>query len=244
MADDLTHTRESALVPPNNLAAEAAVLGAILFDNNAFQRVADILQPTDFYAPAHAEVYETAQIMIQQGRVADGVTLREHFEKTEQLTAIGGAAYLAELLDSAAFGPEILDYARMIRDLAVRRELIDVGATMQSKALTPEAGEDGSKQIELAERSLFDLAERGSTGKNFIHFSEAMAESLIMAEAAFQREGKIAGIATHLEDLDHKLGGLHRSDLVILAGRPSMGKTSLATNVAFNAAHAWRGETQ
>ncbi|MEL7130740.1 MAG: replicative DNA helicase, partial [Pseudomonadota bacterium] len=95
-----------------------------------------------------------------------------------------------------------------------------------------------------AERSLFDLAERGSTGKNFIHFSEAMAESLIMAEAAFQREGKIAGIATHLEDLDHKLGGLHRSDLVILAGRPSMGKTSLATNVAFNAAHAWRGETQ
>ncbi|MEO0881466.1 MAG: replicative DNA helicase [Pseudomonadota bacterium] len=243
MADDLRHT-QSTIVPPNNLAAEAAVLGAILFDNNAFQRVADVLRPSDFYAPAHREVYETAQIMIQQGRVADGVTLQEHFEKTEQLTVIGGASYLAELLDSAAFGPEILDYARMIRDLAVRRELIDVGSTMQAKAMSPEPGEDGAKQIELAERHLFDLAERGSTDKAFIHFSEAMAESLIMAEAAFQREGKIAGIATHLDDLDHKLGGLHRSDLIILAGRPSMGKTSLATNIAFNAANAWRGEPQ
>ncbi|MEM9668449.1 MAG: replicative DNA helicase [Pseudomonadota bacterium] len=244
MADDLRYPREAAITPPHNLPAEAAVLGSILFDNNAFQRIADLLRPSDFYAPAHREVFETAQIMIQQGRVADGVTLREHFEKTEQLTAIGGATYLAELLDSAAFGPEILDYARMIRDLAVRRELIDVGSTMQAKALTPEPGEDGGKQIELAERSLFDLAERGSTGKNFIHFSEAMAESLMMAEAAFQREGKIAGIATQLDDLDNKLGGLHRSDLIILAGRPSMGKTSLATNVAFNAAKAWRGETQ
>ena len=242
--DNVPPARETATTPPNNLAAEAAVLGAILFDNNAFQRVGDVLRPTDFYAPAHQEVYETAQIMIQQGRVADGVTLREHFEKTEQLTQIGGATYLAELLDSAAFGPEILDYARMIRDLAVRRELIDVGATMQSKALNPEPGEDGARQIELAERNLYDLAERGATGRGAIPFSEALAESLRMAEAAFQRDGKIAGIATHLDELDHKLGGLHRSDLVILAGRPSMGKTSLATNIAFNAANAWRGEMQ
>lgn len=242
--DDLSSARDTAIVPPNNLAAEAAVLGAILFDNNAFQRVADILRPADFYAPAHQEVYETAQSMIQQGRVADGVTLREHFEKTEQLTEIGGAAYLAELLDSAAFGPEIQDYARMIRDLAVRRELIGVGSTMQAKALTPEPGEDGSRQIELAERSLFDLAERGSTGRGFSAFSEAITESLLMAEAAFQREGKIAGIATELDELDHKLGGLHRSDLLILAGRPSMGKTSLATNIAYNAAAACRRETQ
>jgi len=246
MADDLTSTnaREAALSPPNNMAAEAAVLGAILFDNNAFQRVADILKPVDFYAPAHQVVYETAQDMIQQGRVADGVTLREHFEKHDQLTEIGGAAYLVELLDSAAFGPEIGDYARMIRDLAVRRELINLGATVQSKALSPEPGEDGSRQIELAERSLFDLAERGSTGRGFTSFGEAIIESLQMAEAAFQREGKIAGIATGLDDLDHKLGGLHRSDLIILAGRPSMGKTSLATNIAYNAASACRRETQ
>lgn len=246
MADDLTssNSREASLTPPNNMAAEAAVLGAILFDNNTFQRVADILRPSDFYAPAHQEVFETAQDMIQQGRVADGVTLREHFEKHDQLSLIGGASYLVELLDSAAFGPEIGDYARMIRDLAMRRELINVGATIQSKALKPEAGEDGSRQIELAERSLFDLAERGSTGRGFTSFGDAIVESLQMAEAAFQREGKIAGIATHLHDLDHKLGGLHRSDLIILAGRPSMGKTSLATNIAYNAATACRRETQ
>lgn len=245
MADDMTPTskRDSAVVPPNNVAAEAAVLGAILFDNNAFQRVADILRPTDFYAPAHQEVFDTAQDMIQQGRVADGVTLREHFEKHDQLSQIGGASYLAELLDSAAFGPEISDYARMIRDLAVRRELINLGATMQSKAMTPEEGEDGSRQIEIAERNLFDLAERGSTGRGFTSFGEAIIESLQMAEAAFQREGKIAGIATGLDDLDHKLGGMHRSDLIILAGRPSMGKTSLATNIAYNAAAACRRET-
>ena len=132
----------------------------------------------------------------------------------------------------------------MIRDLAVRRELINLGASMQSKALTPEDGEDGSRQIELAERSLFDLAERGSTGRGFTSFGEAIIESLQMAEAAFQREGKIAGIATHLDDLDHKLGGMHSSDLIILAGRPSMGKTSLATNIAYNAAAACRRETQ
>ena len=245
MADDMSSTpRDAPLVPPNNMAAEAAVLGAILFDNNAFQRVADILKPVDFYAPAHQVVYDTAQDMIQQGRVADGVTLREHFEKHDQLTEIGGAAYLVELLDSAAFGPEIGDYARMIRDLAVRRELISLGATIQSKALTPEAGEDGSRQIELAERSLFDLAERGSTGRGFTSFGDAIVQSLQMAEAAFQREGKIAGIATHLDDLDHKLGGMHPSDLIILAGRPSMGKTSLATNIAYNASSACRRETQ
>lgn len=246
MADDLSSSgaREASISPPNNMAAEAAVLGAILFDNNAFQRVADILRPSDFYAPAHKEVFETTQDMIQQGRVADGVTLREHFEKHDQLTQIGGAAYLVELLDSAAFGPEIGDYARMIRDLAVRRELINLGATVQAKALNPEAGEDGSRQIELAERSLFDLAERGSTGRGFTSFGEAIIESLQMAEAAFQREGKIAGIATGLDDLDHKLGGLHPSDLIILAGRPSMGKTSLATNIAYNASSACRRETQ
>ena len=245
MADDMsTPARDAALTPPNNMAAEAAVLGAILFDNNAFQRVADILRPTDFYAPAHQVVYDTAQDMIQQGRVADGVTLREHFDKHDQLAEIGGAAYLVELLESAAFGPEIGDYARMIRDLAVRRELINVGATVQSKALNPEPGEDGSRQIELAERSLFDLAERGSTGRGFTSFGDAIVESLQMAEAAFQREGKIAGIATELDDLDHKLGGMHRSNLIILAGRPSMGKTSLATNIAYNAAAACRRETQ
>lgn len=242
--DNTPPARDTAITPPNNLPAEAAVLGSILFDNNVHQRIAEILKPSDFYAPAHSEVFEVAQTLILNGRVADGVTLREHFEKHDKLAEIGGAAYLADLLDSAAFGPEITDYARMIRDLAIRRELIGLGSGMQSKALSPEPGEDGPRQIELAERSLFDLAERGSTGRGFAPFKDAILESLKMAESAFKRGGKIAGIATHLHALDKKLGGLHRSDLIILAGRPSMGKTSLATNIAYNAASACRRETQ
>jgi len=198
---------------PHNLSAEAAVIGSILYDNNAFQRVADILRPSDFYAPAHEEIFEACQLLIQNGRVADGVTLREQFEKDERLTAIGGAQYLANLLDSAAFGPEVQDYARIIRDLAMRRELINIGAGVQSRAMTHDRESDGSQQVEVAEREL-------------------------------KRDGKIAGIPTRLDDLDHKMGGLHGSDLIILAGRPSMGKTSLVTNIAYNVAADYRGEKQ
>lgn len=237
---DLTPTQ----APPNNLAAESAVIGSILFDNNAYQRVAEIVRPSDFYAPAHAEVFDVCQTLIQQGRVADGVTLREHFEQADKLAEIGGAKYLADLLDSAAFGPEVLDYAKIIRDLAMRRELIEIGATLQSKAISPEPDEDGARQIELAERQLFDLAERGSSGRGFETFGDALIEALQMAEAAFKRDGKIAGISSGLRDLDEKLGGMHHSDLIVLAGRPSMGKTTLATNIAFNAAQACRRETQ
>jgi replicative DNA helicase len=242
--DHTPQTDGQTIAPPNNLGAEAAVLGAILFDNNAFQRIADYLRASDFYAPAHQDLYEVASNMIQQGRVADGVTLREHFEKAERLTEIGGARYLEDLLDSAAFGPEVLDYAKMIRDLAMRRALVGIGGELQGRALMPEPDESGERQIELAERQLFDLAERGASGKGFTSFSDALTDSLLMAEAAFKREGKIAGIASGLRDLDEKLGGLHRSDLLVLAGRPSMGKTSLATNIAYNAAAAYRAETQ
>lgn len=236
--------KSGAITPPNNLAAEAAVLGAILFDNNVYQFIADILTPNDFYAPAHREVYGVASNMIQTGRVADGVTLREYFEQREKLAEIGGAKYLVDLLEAAAFGPEVKDYARIIRDLAIRRELINVGGTIQSQAIMPEQDDTGSTLINKAERALFDLAERGSAERGFSSFAEALAESLITAEAAFKRGGKIAGIPTGLRDLDSQLGGFHRSDLLILAGRPSMGKTSLATNIAYNAAAAYKYETQ
>ncbi|MEM1104892.1 MAG: replicative DNA helicase [Pseudomonadota bacterium] len=241
MAKDHDSPRPEA---PNNLVAEAAVLGAILFDNNAYQRVTELLQAEDFYAPAHQDIYATSARLIEQGRVADGVTLREHFERADQLAAIGGAAYLADLLESAAFGPEVTDYARIVRDLAMRRALLDIGGAMTSRALYPEPGEGGNDQIEVAERDLFALAERGTANRGFTEFGHAMRLSVEMAEAAFKRDGKIAGIATHLDDLDHQLGGLHKSDLVILAGRPSMGKTSLATNIAYNAAAACQREIQ
>lgn len=236
-------TSQTPVVSPHNLAAEAAVLGAILFDNNVYQYIADILRPVDFYAPAHSLLYEVASNMIQTGRVADGVTLREHFEQKEKLAEIGGGKYLVDLLDAAAFGPEVKDYARIIRDLAIRRELIRVGASIQSQSLAPEDQDTGSTLINKAERALFELAERGSSERGFSSFAEALAESLITAEAAFKRGGKIAGIPTGLRDLDEQLGGFHRSDLLILAGRPSMGKTSLATNIAYNVAKAYKYET-
>jgi len=237
-------TSQTPVVSPHNLAAEAAVLGAILFDNNVYQYIADILRPADFYAPAHQLLYEVSSNMIQTGRVADGVTLREHFEQKEKLTEIGGGKYLVDLLDAAAFGPEVKDYARIIRDLAIRRELIRLGSGIQAQSLSPEDDDTGATLINKAERALFELAERGSAERGFSSFAEALAESLVTAEAAFKRGGKIAGIPTGLRDLDEQLGGFHRSDLLILAGRPSMGKTSLATNIAYNAAAAYRYELQ
>ncbi|HAY07335.1 MAG TPA: replicative DNA helicase, partial [Hyphomonas sp.] len=239
-----TTTAQAPVVSPHNLAAEAAVLGAILFDNNVYQYIADIVRASDFYAPAHKLLFEVAANMIQRGSVADGVTLREHFEKKEQLAEIGGGKYLVDLLDASAFGPEVKDYARIIRDLAIRRELIKVGSSIQAQSLTPEDDDTGSTLINKAERALFELAERGSAERGFSSFSDALAESLVNAEAAFKRGGKIAGIPTGLNDLDEQLGGMHRSDLLILAGRPSMGKTSLATNIAYNAAAAYKYELQ
>lgn len=232
------------IVPPNNVAAEAAVLGAVLFDNNAFMNVRDILRTTDFYAPAHQAVFEVCQDLIDVGRVADGVTLREHFDSEDRLTEIGGATFLTTLLEYAAFGPEVSDYAKLIRDLAIRRELITIGSGVQNRAIKPEQQEDGASQIETAEKELFQLAERGTIHRGFNKFSVALTEAIEMAEAAYKRDGKIAGISTGFKDLDQKLGGMHRSDLIILAGRPAMGKTSLATNIAFNAASKYSFETQ
>ena len=230
------HELPQQAAPPHNLAAEMAVLGAILFDNNAFQRVSDFLKERDFYAPANATIFGVLEKMISAGRVADGVILREHFEHQSQLAEIGGARYLADLLDSAAFGPEIYDYARLVHDLALRRELIGIGAEIVQKATKSEIDEPGEKQIEAAEKQLFSLAERGAGAQGFQTFNTALAQSIRTAALAYQRDGKIAGVPTGLSEIDRMLGGLHKSDLVILAARPSMGKTALATNIAYHAA--------
>lgn len=227
---------------PHNLAAEMAVLGAVLYDNNNFTRIDGLLIESDFYAPANQEIFHAAKELIQKGRVADGVTLKERFDNDGKFAEIGGAKYLTSLLDASAFGPEILDYAHLIRDLAIRRELIDVGGSMVHRATRGADGLDGPGQIEAAEKALYDLAERGTAHGGFVAFEDAITESIASATAACQRAGGLAGLSTGLDDLDHKLGGLHRSDLIILAGRPSMGKTALATNMAYNIARAWRFE--
>ncbi len=225
---------------PANVAAEAAILGAILFDNNAYHRVSEILNPSDFYSPGHKMIYETISTFIPKGTIADGLTLHDHFSKKSALETIGGAAYLSDLIDRAAFGPEIIDYATIVRDLAIRRELIDIGSEMVSIANTPGEDVSGDDQIQSAEKKLGALAMRGTARGGFKGFDIAITESIKMATAAYSRDGKIAGISTGMTDLDHKLGGLHNSDLLILAGRPSMGKTSLATNIAYNIARAFQ----
>ena len=232
------HSANSKQDAPHNMAAEAAILGAILFDNNAYHRVSEILISTDFYNPAHTALYEVIAKFIPNGKMADGVTLHDEFSRTGKLETIGGATYLAELLDRAAFGPEIVDYAHIVRDLAIRRELIDIGSGMVSTAAQPQEDIPGQSQIETAEKQLSALAMRGSARGGFTTFGNAVTQSIESATAAYQRDGKIAGISTGLSDMDGKLGGLHNSDLLILAGRPSMGKTSLATNVAYNVASA------
>ncbi len=222
--------------PPHNLPAEMAVIGAILYDNNNATRVDGILLPSDFYSPVNQIIFDVMTSLIRNGRVADGVTLKERFESDGNFAEIGGARYLTTLLDSAAFGPEIGDYARLIRDFAIRRELIDLGSEITHSAMQGDGEVAGSDQIQNAEQSLYKLAERGTSQGGFITFKSAVSDSIENATVAYQREGGLAGISTGLDDLDHKLGGLHRSDLIILAGRPSMGKTALATNIAFNAA--------
>lgn len=238
MAKD--HENPSQTVLPHNLQAEMAVLGAILFDNNAQQRVSDILKARDFYAPANSAIFEVLDRLISGGRVADGVTLREHFERDGRLAEIGGARYLADLLDSAAFGPEIVDYARLVHDLSLRRELIDIGAGMVNQAVKGDLEVPGEAQIQDAERKLFSLAERGAGAQGFQTFNSALSTSIQTATAAYKRDGKIAGVPSGLSELDRKLGGLHKSDLIILAARPSMGKTALATNIAYHAAKTCR----
>jgi replicative DNA helicase len=230
------HDHSASAPPPHNPAAEMAVLGAILFDNNAYQRVSDVLKYGDFYAPANQQIFAVVDQLISNGRVADGVTLREHFAKHEMLSEIGGARYLADLLDSAAFGPEIIDYAKLVHDLALRRELFEIGAEIQHKATNPEIEDTGDVLIQGAEKRLYALAEKGSGNSGFQTFNSALAVTIETATSAFKRDGHIAGVATGLIELDSMLGGLHKSDLLILAARPSMGKTALATNIAYNAA--------
>ena len=225
---------------PHNVAAEAAILGAILYDNNAYHRVSELLIPSDFYSPAHQEIFEIISKFVPNGKMADGVTLHDDLSRRGKLEGIGGAVYLADLLDRAAFGPEIVDYAQITRDLAVRRELIEIGSEMVGTATSPGEDMPGQSQIETVEKKLGALAMRGTARGGFKSFGTAVTQSIEMVTAAYQRDGVIAGISTGLTDLDAKLGGLHNSDLLILAGRPSMGKTSLATNIAYNAAAAFK----
>ena len=228
------------LAVPHSIEAEQQLLGAILTNNDLFDRVAQILRAEHFYDPVHARIFETAAARIAKNNLASPVTLKAFLEDDAGLAELGGPAYLMRLAGAAISSFAVRDYAEMIYDLAIRRELIEVGNDIAAKAARVDVQSEPKEQIVEAEQKLYALAEQGQTEQGFQSFLTAVTDAVKVANAAYQREGGLAGVSTGLIDMDKKLGGLHRSDLLILAGRPSMGKTSLATNIAFNIARAYK----
>ncbi len=227
---------------PQNVEAEQALLGAILIDNTSFDRLSTFLEPDHFHVPVHGRIFEAARGLIARGQVADPLTLKAFFEADDALGEVGGAQYLARLAASAVSLVHAEDYGRTIRDLSVRRGLIRIGEEVVDAAYDARIEEPAVALIENAESRLYDLAATGRDEGGFRPFSSALTDAVKMAEAAYKRDGRLVGVATGLIDLDSLLGGLHASDLVVLAGRPSMGKTALATTIAFHAAGNYKGE--
>ena len=225
--------------PPSNTEAEQALLGAIFVNNLAHSRVADFLLPEHFSFAVHGRIYEAICKLIDRGQVADPTTLKNQFEHDATLAEVGGAQYLTQLAKSAVTIINAGDYGRRIHDLHMRRQLIDLGQDMVNEAHEHDIDDPAIAQIERAEQRLYDLASTGQAEGGPQQFHTALTTAIYAAEAAFKRDGRTVGVATGFTNLDKKLGGLHPSDLIIAAGRPGMGKTSFATNIAFNAAKAY-----
>ncbi|MCE3231573.1 MAG: helicase [Alphaproteobacteria bacterium] len=224
--------------PPYNLEAEQSLLGALLLNNASYEHIGDFLRPFHFADGIHGQIFEAIVRLIDRGQVADPITLKDFFDKNEALKPVGGARYLVDLAQSVVSIISVGDYGRLIYDLYLRRQLMGIGEEMVLTARTHELDLNATQQIEEAEKKLFDLATTGNASGGFRKFSDALTESIEMAEIAHRRDSHIVGVTSGLMDLDKWLGGLHPSDLIIIAGRPSMGKTVLGTNIAFNAAVA------
>ena len=225
-------------LPPRNLEAEQALLGAILVNNRAYERVSEFLRPEHFSDPANGKVYQAMASLIDNNQIADVVTLKALFERDQELAQIGGVGYLARLAGSAITIINAEDYGRIVHDAHLRRQLIDLGVQLVNRAHDGDLAIKATDQIEQAEQQLFDLASTGQVEGGFRLLSAALKDAITMAEAAFKRAGHVVGVTTGFRDLDARMGGLHPSDLVVLAGRPAMGKSSMATNIAYNAARA------
>ncbi|WP_116083722.1 replicative DNA helicase [Tropicimonas sp. IMCC34011] len=225
---------------PCNIEAEQQLLGAILTNNDTLDRVASIVRPEHFYDPVHARIFTLAESRIAKNLQATPTTLKTFLEDDPGLKELGGPGYLVQLSSAAIASFAARDYAQIVRDLATRRKLMEVGKEIAARAAKVDAEMEPDEQIVRAEQDLYSLGEQGKAGSGFVSFLRAVTDAVHVANAAYMREGGLAGVSTGLTDLDRKLGGLHNSDLLILAGRPSMGKTSLATNIAFNVAKAYR----
>lgn len=229
---------------PHNIEVEQALLGAVLINNEAFYRVSDFLEAGHFYDPLHQQIYDKAAQLIRMGKIADPRTIKTFLKEKETLGDITVGEYLARLAYEATTIINAEDYGRTIYDLAVRRALIAIGEDLVNVAYEAPVDMGPRAQIEDAERRLYEVAEKGRYEGGFSSFDKALKTAIDMAAAAYKRDGHLSGLATGLDDMDRLMGGLQASDLVILAGRPGMGKTALATNIAYNVAKAWRGEQQ
>ena len=229
---------------PHNIEAEQSLLGAILVNNDAFYRVSDFLEPKHLFEPIHQTIYETAGSLIRAGKIATPVTLKTFVPADTDIGGMTVGQYLARLAAEATTIINAHDYGRTIYELALRRDLINIGEDMVNVAYDAPVDFSPRAQIEDAERRLYELAESGRYDGGFQKFSQAMKIALDMAANAYRRDGKLSGIATGLRDLDARMGGLQHSDLIIVAGRPGMGKTALATNIAYNIARAHQSELQ
>jgi replicative DNA helicase len=229
---------------PHNIEAEQALLGAILVNNEAFYRVSDFLEPRHFFEPIHQNIYQLARDLIRAGKLATPVTLKTFLDANIDIGGLNVSQYLARLAAEATTIINAEDYGHTVYDLSIRRALIQVGEDMVNVAYDAPVDFSPRNQIEDAERRLYELAESGRYDGGFQGFSTALTTAIDMAANAFQRDGKLSGVATGLDDLDRMMGGLQKSDLIIIAGRPGMGKTALATNIGYNVATAWQGETR
>jgi len=221
---------------PNNIEAEQAIIGSILVSNDIFDDVGIIIDNKKFYDPVHQKIFAAIENLISKGMLANPITLKNYFENDNSLAELEGHEYLVKLTKFSTTIRQAIEYSKIVYDMHIRRELIKISETMTENASNKILDLPGNKIIEDSERLLFDLAEKGSFNTSFIKFDQALKYTIEMASNAFKNEEGIVGVPTGLTDLDDRLGGMHNSDLLIIAGRPSMGKTALATNIAFHAA--------
>ena len=234
MENNLKIIKDSFKELPNNIEAEQAVIGSILLSNEIFDEINTIISSVNFYDPLHQKIFNAIENLIFKGLLANPITLKNHFK--DEKDDLNVPEYLVKITKFSTSVRQAIEYSKIIYDMYVRRELIKISEQTIDNAKINDLDISGQNIIEQSEKLLFDLAEKGSFNSALVKFEDALKQTIEMASAAYKNEAGIVGVPTGLRDLDDKLGGLHESDLIIIAGRPSMGKTSLATNIAFNAA--------